>query len=347
MFLKHGLTGRSLAAGQLCLTFDDGPGIPEDPSRGPRTVELAEYLADEGVPAAFFVVGKHVESYPGIVERLLELGHLVGNHTNDHANLVDVHRVGGDVTRQVAGAAATLPSDEPAGPTYFRPPYGAWSPAVAKALNDDVLTAARHVGPVMWDIDGRDWEAWRSRSTPSTCAANYERAVTNAGRGIVLLHDSTADGDVLRSHNQTFAMVRALVPRLRRLGYDFVGLDDVPDLAAAPRGAVALEGLPVVLRPEGHRRVSLVTQEGPLVVHAGSPGRLSVTDGPATPFEVVALSLRQVCLRAPTGRLLGRVDRSGELLLGATRLGHRETFTCVLQPDEKPDTDRFMAARMT
>src|SRR4051812_46293731 len=49
---EHQLTGSELPDHTLALTFDDGPG--------PRTKELADYLATEGVKATFFINGNHV-----------------------------------------------------------------------------------------------------------------------------------------------------------------------------------------------------------------------------------------------------------------------------------------------
>jgi len=43
----------------IALTCDDGPG--------PNTVRIADFLRNSGVPATFFVVGKHVQAMREIV----------------------------------------------------------------------------------------------------------------------------------------------------------------------------------------------------------------------------------------------------------------------------------------
>lgn len=52
------------------LTFDDGP----NPSITPKVLDI---LKKENVPATFFVIGKHVETYPELVKRAYEEGHYI------------------------------------------------------------------------------------------------------------------------------------------------------------------------------------------------------------------------------------------------------------------------------
>lgn len=59
------------------LSFDDGP----HPEHTPRLLDL---LAAHGAHASFFVVGREVERYPAVVERIVAEGHLLGNHSYNH-----------------------------------------------------------------------------------------------------------------------------------------------------------------------------------------------------------------------------------------------------------------------
>ena len=72
------------------LTFDDGPS----PDTTPRILDA---LRREGVRATFFVLGKHAERHPELVERIVREGHELGNHGYDHrilafAGPAEVHR---------------------------------------------------------------------------------------------------------------------------------------------------------------------------------------------------------------------------------------------------------------
>ena len=59
------------------LTIDDGP-----------TPGITEWILNEldkkGVKATFFCLGKNVEMYPDLYERIIAAGHIVGNHSYSH-----------------------------------------------------------------------------------------------------------------------------------------------------------------------------------------------------------------------------------------------------------------------
>ena len=87
------LRGASLAPGQLAFTFDDGPG--------PRTRELSTYLKSQGIPAVFFMNGRHlatplppldnnadiVANPAALMAQLQADGHLIANHSTTHGDL--------------------------------------------------------------------------------------------------------------------------------------------------------------------------------------------------------------------------------------------------------------------
>ena len=64
---------------QIAITFDDGPSV--------CTPALLDGLKERGVKATFFLVGENVETYPDIVKRIYEEGHLIGNHTYHHVEI--------------------------------------------------------------------------------------------------------------------------------------------------------------------------------------------------------------------------------------------------------------------
>src|SRR5277367_3153568 len=66
---------------QLALTYDDGPNDP-------HTFHLLEVLARHNVKATFFLVGRFVRQRPDIARELIQAGHVIGNHTFNHPNLI-------------------------------------------------------------------------------------------------------------------------------------------------------------------------------------------------------------------------------------------------------------------
>ena len=59
------------------LTFDDGPENVNTPA-------ILDILQREKVKATFYVVGRAVQQYPQMAERIFREGHGIGNHSYDH-----------------------------------------------------------------------------------------------------------------------------------------------------------------------------------------------------------------------------------------------------------------------
>jgi peptidoglycan/xylan/chitin deacetylase (PgdA/CDA1 family) len=103
------------ASRAVALTFDDGP----HPDWTPRTLDM---LADAGVKATFFLIGREAEKHPDIVRRIVAEGHAVGGHSYDHtvitARTPDELVADLDRCREaIAGAGGTTTR-------LFRPPKG-------------------------------------------------------------------------------------------------------------------------------------------------------------------------------------------------------------------------------
>jgi peptidoglycan/xylan/chitin deacetylase (PgdA/CDA1 family) len=233
--------GDRLPPGTLCLTYDDRPGrTVNHEDCGPQTAELGAFLHGQGVAATFFVVGEFPVLYPEILESLRAMGHLVANHTFDHPSLPGFVAEGGDAVAQLARTDQVIRPYVRPGVSLFRAPYGDWRlkgqsrSNVAAVLNRSQL-AKRYVGPIGWDIDGSDVGFWRDGRPVHECTRAYLDAIERIGRRIVLMHDSTADIEELRPRSRAVALTRELVPELRRRGYTFVSLHEVPQVAAAAR----------------------------------------------------------------------------------------------------------------
>ena len=304
MFFDYDIKADRLPPRTVCLTYDDGPGETAGDGPGPRTRELGRFLQGQGVRATFFVVGKHVEQHPGAVAALRDGGHLVGNHTYSHPGLVKVAESGGDVVGELARTGALLRRDVHDDLIYFRAPYGNWRQRVSEATREDrpesivaaVLNAsgrfADHVGPVNWDIVAGDWNCWRHDVPPEDCARGYLDKIEEIGRGMVLMHDSSEEDDV-RPKNQTLRMSQVLVPELKRRGYRFVRLDEIPQVRSA-----AMVRAQVVIKTPGGAPLRL-DREGSDEVRVG-PRSAGVHE----PFGVVPLGDGRIALRARNGLFL-------------------------------------------
>ena len=219
MFSSVPITGADLSDGQLVLTYDDGPG--------PNSLSVAEYLSDQGIEATFFVVGESFEKLPDVPGRVRALGHRLGNHTWTHevGGLTAQLARGGDIVDELMRTAALLSGEEA---LAFRPPWGFWNQQVAATLNADDILSPGHVGPFNWTIDCKDWAGWRDGDDPTAVAARYRFEASRAKKGIVLMHDYTADVPEIAARNRSAELTRALVPMLIADGFRFVPLAGVP-----------------------------------------------------------------------------------------------------------------------
>jgi peptidoglycan/xylan/chitin deacetylase (PgdA/CDA1 family) len=235
MFHHQDLKGDGLPRRIVCLTYDDGPG--------PHTQELGRYLFEEQIAATFFVMGRHAERQRDILAQLRDWGHLIGNHTYSHPGLVSQALAGGDVVGELKRTDDLIRPYLSGKVALFRAPYGNWRDKKPDSDEDsdvsvvaDILNRsgqfADYVGPVNWDIVAEDWACWRQGISAEECAHRYLAETERAGRGIILMHDSSEEV-LLQSRNQTMHMTKILVPALKERGYCFVRLDSVPQVRAA------------------------------------------------------------------------------------------------------------------
>jgi chitooligosaccharide deacetylase len=321
MFFDGDIKGNDLPYRTLCLTYDDGPGETVGGGSGPRTGEIGDFLAERGVAATFFVVGKFALGLDRVLGRLKAQGHQVANHTFHHPHLLrDVPEPEG-LVEQVLLADERIAPHVNGGAVFFRPPYGAWrrdarsTSAVADALNRSARLS-RYVGPVMWDVGGADWAYWRDGRSPGDCARDYLAQIERTGRGIVMMHDSTADVERIRDRNQALPMTTQLIPLLQERGFRFVRLDAVPQVASAM--AVSYQA---TLRAPGGLVVSPWPRRD-YQIRADPPA-----DGAGARWGVVGLGGGRIALRAATGRFLAVPGGAcGSVLPTGLVIGEWETF---------------------
>ena len=201
----YGKTFVSLAPGskKIALTYDDGPNDP-------HTLRLLEVLAKHDVRATFFMIGRYVEIRPDIVREVVKAGHVVGNHTFTHPNLIFASAT--ETRSQLRNCDRALTDAIGGHSRLFRPPFGGRRP--------QTLRIARELGlePVMWNVTGWDWNA--------PPAEEIERKVTKQMRGgdVILLHDG-GHKQMGADRSQTVIATDRLIARYKSEGYEFVRAD--------------------------------------------------------------------------------------------------------------------------
>lgn len=105
----------------IYITFDCGyeTGYTDD---------ILDVLKEKNVKASFFLNGQYIKSAPELVRRMLDEGHIVGNHGNNHR--VMSHLSLEEFFFEIESNNELLQAAVPGAPymKYFRPSYGSCSP---------------------------------------------------------------------------------------------------------------------------------------------------------------------------------------------------------------------------
>ena len=325
MFFDCDIRADRLPPKTLCLTYDDGPG--------PQTIELAQYLFEQGISATFFTVGSHAEQQPDVPGQLAEWGHIIGNHTHSHQGLAAIADVDGEVAGEVLQADEALRARTGGRVRFFRAPYGSWrevhrsadgaegarSP-VAHQLNQ-VPALSHYTGHIHWDICACDYDFWRRGASVEDCSDFCMREICRLEKGIVLLHDSSEDPQQ-RPRNRTRQVTERIVPLLKSRGFRFVRLDQIPQVQSAMRSTQ-----PATLELDDGRSLRLFPND--------AAGFRTLAGEPATTWGVIPLDGDLCAFRAPNGCYLSaRGDVDSIVEAHALTIGGGESFRLEPGPCE-------------
>lgn len=192
----------------VAITFDDGPHPIWTPA-------ILDVLAEHEVPAAFFMVGAHVEKYPDVANRVVQEGHEVGNHTFDHVNIPSTRL--SLLSAQMLKTTMVIMDITGQYPKYLRPPRGMYDSRVrrlAELLGQPI---------VLWTISAQDWR-------PGANSGTIERRIVQQVRpgDILLFHDSgaliSAEG---ASRLATVQSLPAIIAGIREKGLQIVTLEQL------------------------------------------------------------------------------------------------------------------------
>lgn len=209
-----------VVAGSLCevattrpvfhLTFDDGPHPEVTPA-------VLDVLAEDDVPATFFLLADPATRHPEIVREVLARGHEIGLHGRTHLRLSTAPW--NAITDEISKAHAEL--EEVAGRPvkFFRPPYG------AHGIRSLYVTRARGMKTVLWSVDTDDWKGL-ARDNPLQGTTNRM-----AAGGISLQHDTPAGESVAEDEAKGLirkdVLTREVLAEMDRRGLQPVSLDEL------------------------------------------------------------------------------------------------------------------------
>ncbi len=168
-------------APELLLTFDDGPHETLSKS-------ILDTLKERNYKAIFFWTGRRVtgekaglDERLALVQRAVREGHLVGNHTVNHAKLCSVKKEEAeqeiDDNRKLYETLTGLPM------FLMRVPYGARCKRLEKML------AERNIRHTHWDLDPQEFRHHSTDLAVQYVTRKLAR-LENGKRAILLMHDT-------------------------------------------------------------------------------------------------------------------------------------------------------------
>lgn len=200
MSIHHGPEEKPYKA---ALTFDDGPDLVFTP-------QILDLLQQLKVKATFFVIGKNAAKYPQIIKRIENEGHILANHSWDHANFTHLDEY--EIRNQITKTDELLTQITGHKPLLFRAPYG----NVTLGLEVQ-LRAMEHL-LIGWSVDTRDWAG----PDVDTILATVTKQMKPGG--IILQH--CASGSQVDLTN-TIQALPLIVQKLKDEGYTFVTIPEL------------------------------------------------------------------------------------------------------------------------
>ncbi len=186
----------------IYLTFDAG-------FENGNTEKILNTLKNHDVKAAFFLVGHYLENEPELVRRMVEEGHIVGNHTFHHPDMSLISDKESfnkelisleELYKEITGADM---------PKYYRPPQG--------KFNENNLKMADELGykTIFWSLAYVDWY----KDKQPTKEHAFSKLIPRIHPGAVVLLHSTS--------NTNGQILDELLTKWKELGYTFKTLDDL------------------------------------------------------------------------------------------------------------------------
>ncbi len=152
------------------LTFDDGP-IPQ------VSPWVLQQLKTFKAKATFFCIGDNVQKYPDVFQKVLDEGHVIGNHTFHHYNGWKTSNT--SYIKDVSACCEVFKAHHLAFVGLFRPPYGRITSSQADAIQKQGYTI------IMWSVLSKDYDINVSKQA---CLRNVLKHIKPGS--IIVFHDS-------------------------------------------------------------------------------------------------------------------------------------------------------------
>ncbi len=183
----------------LYLTFDCG-------YENGCTGKILDTLKTKRVPAAFFCTYYHIKGDPELVARMINEGHIVGNHSKNHPDFSTISRT--RMASELTECENYLRENFGYSSKFFRFPQGVYTESALDVVDSMGLTS------VFWSSAYADWDINNLKG--GQYAYNVMTARIHPG-AVILLHAVSKDNaDALGD----------IIDYARKSGYRFESLDN-------------------------------------------------------------------------------------------------------------------------
>lgn len=190
----------------VCLTFDQG-------YENGYTAPILDTLKEKEVPAVFFLTGHYVNTQPELIQRMIDEGHILGNHSQNHPSFPDTPLE--QCKAEVEEIHNRVKEQFNYEMSLFRFPAGEFSEQTLKLMQDMGYRS------VFWSFAYRDWEVDNQPDPAEALSTVVSKAHPGA---IILMHSvSATNAEILGD----------VIDQLRAEGYEFAAFNENFDSAEA------------------------------------------------------------------------------------------------------------------
>lgn len=170
------------------------------------TNTILDTLRENNVKATFFITAHYVNTSSDIVQRMINEGHIIGNHTVNHKSMPSLDDKG--IKEELMNLHSSIYEKFNYEMTYMRPPKGEYS---ERALNTTVKLGYT---PVMWSFAYADWDEAKQPSQEE----GIKKIVENAHNGEIMLLHATSKTNM--------EILDTVIKQIKNMGYEFKSLDE-------------------------------------------------------------------------------------------------------------------------
>lgn len=181
------------------LTFDEG-------YEAGYTQKILNVLKENNVKATFFITAHYLNTQPELVQRMIEEGHIVGNHTVNHKSMPDLEDE--KIKTEIMDLHKAVYEKFNYEMKYIRPPMGEFS--------ERTLEITKNLGytTTMWSFAYDDWNEQKQGREEY----GKNKIISNVHNGaIILLHANSVDNSNI---------LDTCIKEIKNMGYEFKNIDE-------------------------------------------------------------------------------------------------------------------------